>query len=100
MTNLKAYLVFADRHFAEHGFRCNMPLGSYFIRQDTHSLLSYSYDGDIISIDPIHAPGDHDRDEVGGLPERVQWLGAPAGREPPLEPEPIRHEGARGVGLW
>ncbi len=61
VVNLNAYLDFADRHFKEHGFRCNMPLGSYFIRQDSHSLLSYSSDGDVISIDPIHAPGDRDR---------------------------------------
>jgi hypothetical protein len=27
------------------------------VRKDTSSLLSYTYDGDIISIDPIHAPG-------------------------------------------
>ena len=35
-----------------------MPLGSYCIRKDTGSLLSYSYDGDIISLDPIHAVGE------------------------------------------
>ena len=58
--NLKAYLEFAERYFTQYGFRCNMPLGSYFIRHDTGSLLSYSYDGDIISLDPIHAPGDSD----------------------------------------
>jgi len=61
VKNLKAYLEFAESHFKQHGFRCNMPLGSYFIRQDTRSLLSYSYDGDIISLDPIHAPGDSDK---------------------------------------
>ena len=38
-----------------------MPLGSYFIRHDTHSHLSYTYDGDIMSLDPIHAPGDRDK---------------------------------------
>jgi len=59
--NLKAYLDFAEDHFKRYGFRCNLPLGSYFIRQDTSSLLSYSYDGDIISIDPIHACGDDEK---------------------------------------
>jgi FAD/FMN-containing dehydrogenase len=62
VTNLKAYLEFAGSHFRRHGFRCNMPLGSYFIRQDTSSLLSYTYDGDIISLDPIHAPAARDKD--------------------------------------
>jgi hypothetical protein len=35
-----------------------MPLGSYHIRKDTNALLSYSNDGEIFSIDPIHAPTD------------------------------------------
>ena len=30
-------------------------------RQDTSSLLSYTYDGDIISLDPIHSPGERDK---------------------------------------
>lgn len=55
VSNLKAYLEFAEGHFKKYGFRCNLPLGSYFIRRDVSSVLSYSYDGDIISIDPIHA---------------------------------------------
>jgi FAD/FMN-containing dehydrogenase len=59
--NLRAYLAFSDNHFKKYGFRCNIPLGSYFIRQDRNSLLSYSYDGDIISIDPIHAYGERDK---------------------------------------
>jgi hypothetical protein len=61
VSNLKAYLEFAESHFKKYGFRCNLPLGSYFIRRDTSSLLSYSYHGDIISIDPIHACIDRDK---------------------------------------
>jgi FAD/FMN-containing dehydrogenase len=61
VSNLKAYLEFSENHFKTYGFRCNIPLGSYFIRQDTSSLLSYSYDGDIISLDPIHAYSDRDK---------------------------------------
>jgi len=55
LSTLRAYLEFRDRHFKKYGFRCNMQLGSYFIRKDTSSLLSYSFDHDIFSIDPIHA---------------------------------------------
>jgi FAD/FMN-containing dehydrogenase len=62
VQNLHDYLDFADAHFAAHGFRCNLPLGSYFVRRDQSSLLSYSHDGDVISLDPIHAPGERDRD--------------------------------------
>jgi hypothetical protein len=61
VKNLNDYVEFADKYFAQHGFRVNMPLGSYFIRQDTSSLLSYTHDGDIISLDPIHAPGERDQ---------------------------------------
>ncbi|MGH7799021.1 MAG: FAD-binding oxidoreductase [Thermodesulfobacteriota bacterium] len=61
VNNLKAYLEFSENHFKKHGFRCNMPLGSYFIRRDASSILSYSHDGDIISIDPIHAYSDVDK---------------------------------------
>jgi hypothetical protein len=58
LDTLRAYLDFADDHFRRHGFRCNMPLGAYFVRKDTKALLSYSFDGDIFSIDPIHAVTD------------------------------------------
>jgi FAD binding domain/D-arabinono-1,4-lactone oxidase len=58
LTTMKAYLDFADQHFQATGFRCNMPLGSYHIRQDTNSLLSYTNDGEIFSIDPINAVTD------------------------------------------
>jgi FAD/FMN-containing dehydrogenase len=63
VANLKAYLDFRDEHFRVHGFRPNMPLGSYFVRRDTSSLLSYTHDGDVISLDPIHAPGERDHDD-------------------------------------
>jgi len=55
---LRDYLVFTEQHFKRYDFRCNMALGSYFIRKDTSSILSYSHDGDIFSIDPIHAATD------------------------------------------
>ena len=58
VRNLQDYVQWADEYFKRTGFRCNMPLGSYFIRQDTRSLLSYTHDGDIISLDPIHAVGE------------------------------------------
>ena len=51
-----------------------MPLGSYFIRQDQSSILSYSHDGDIFSIDPIHAYGTADRAAWGFfLTEFNRW---------------------------
>jgi hypothetical protein len=59
--NLRDYVAWADTYYKQHGFRCNMPLGSYFIHKDTSSLLSYSYTGDTLSLDPIHSPGEKDR---------------------------------------
>ena len=59
LETLRAYLDFADAHFAATAFRCNMPLGAYYIRKDTSSLLSYTHDGDIFSIDPIHSVTDN-----------------------------------------
>ena len=57
VKNIKDYVKWAADYYKQTGFRCNMPLGSYFIRKDKSSLLSYTYDGDIISLDPIHSPG-------------------------------------------
>ena len=57
VKNLQDYMKWADAYYQQHGFRCNMPLGSYYIHKDRSSLLSYTWDGDIISLDPIHAPG-------------------------------------------
>jgi hypothetical protein len=59
LDTLREYLDFADQHFQSTGFRCNMPLGAYYIRKDRSSLLSYSHDGDVFSIDPIHASTDN-----------------------------------------
>ena len=58
LTTLLAYLDFTDQYFKDTGFRCNMPLGAYHIRRDASSLLSYTQDQEIFSIDPIHAPTD------------------------------------------
>lgn len=60
LDTLRAYLDFADEHFKATGFRCNMPLGAYYIRRDTSSILSYTHDQEIFSIDPIHASTDND----------------------------------------
>jgi hypothetical protein len=58
LGTLKEYLEFSERHFRRYDFRCNMPLGSYYIKRDQNSLLSYSHGGDVFSIDPIHAYSD------------------------------------------
>jgi hypothetical protein len=59
LSTLRAYLDFADQYFKTTGFRCNMPLGAYHIHPDTSSLLSYTYEEEIFSLDPIHASTDN-----------------------------------------
>jgi hypothetical protein len=49
------YLEFERQHFSKYGFPSNMPLGSYYIRKDASGILSYAHDGDVFSLDPIHA---------------------------------------------
>jgi FAD/FMN-containing dehydrogenase len=63
VENLHAYLEFSEDHFKRYGFRCNMPLGSYFIKKDASSILSYTCDGDVLSLDPIHAYRHEDEEE-------------------------------------
>jgi FAD/FMN-containing dehydrogenase len=58
LQTLREYLDFADAHKRQYGFRCNMALGSYYVRKDQNALLSYTHDGDTFSIDPIHAVTD------------------------------------------
>jgi FAD/FMN-containing dehydrogenase len=81
VKNLKAYLKFADEHFERTNFRCNMPLGSYFIRKDRSSLLSYTWEGDTISLDPIHAPSEREPDAWPTfLKEFNEWAHQRGGR--------------------
>jgi hypothetical protein len=89
VRNLKDYVDFADTYFAAHGFRCNMPLGSYFIRQDTSSLLSYTHDGDVISLDPIHAPGDRDKAAWDQFLRAFNEWASPRGGIPLLNQSPF-----------
>lgn len=58
LDTYRAYLDFAAQYFKDTGFRCNMPLGAYYIRMDDSAVLSYTHDGAVFSIDPIHAPTD------------------------------------------
>jgi hypothetical protein len=58
VETFRAYRRFADEHFDKYGFRCNCPLVSYYIPKDASSLLSYTSDGAVLTIDPIHAFSD------------------------------------------
>ena len=52
-TVLPAYFRFCHDHYKQHGYRSNMLNVGYRIAQDDNALLSYSYDGDVMTIDPV-----------------------------------------------
>lgn len=58
LETLRAYLDFADQYHKTTGFRCNMPVGAYHVHLDKSSLLSYTFEQEVFSIDPIHAVTD------------------------------------------
>ena len=59
---LEAYFAFCRDHYEKTGFKCDLPNVGYRIAKDQNALLSYSYDGTVLSIDPVSTggPGWHD----------------------------------------
>jgi hypothetical protein len=51
------YFDFCARYYREHGYRCNMLNVGYRIIQDDSSLFSYSFDSEVMTVDPV-ATGD------------------------------------------
>jgi FAD/FMN-containing dehydrogenase len=52
-TVLPAYFKFCQDYYHQQGYRSNMLNVGYRIAQDQHALLSYSYDGNVMTIDPV-----------------------------------------------
>jgi FAD binding domain len=50
---LTAYFQFCKDYYNQQGYRTNMLNVGYWIAQDQSSLLSYSYDGPVMTIDPV-----------------------------------------------
>jgi FAD/FMN-containing dehydrogenase len=50
---LKKYCDFSRKYFKTKGYRINMLCVGYRIAQDRNALLSYSWDGDVMTIDPV-----------------------------------------------
>ncbi len=50
---LTDYFAFCKEYYAKQGYRTNMLNVGYWIAQDRNSLLSYSYDGGVMTIDPV-----------------------------------------------
>ena len=50
---LPEYFQFCRKYYDETGYRNNMLYVGYRIAQDANALLSYSTDGDVMTIDPV-----------------------------------------------
>jgi FAD/FMN-containing dehydrogenase len=50
---LKAYCQFSKDYYRQKGYRTDMLSVGYRIAQDQNSLLSYSFDGTIMTLDPV-----------------------------------------------
>jgi hypothetical protein len=58
----RAYFDFCHKYYRSKGYRGNMMELAYRVNADTSSLLSYSFDGTVITIDPV-STGDAGWDE-------------------------------------
>ena len=50
---LSEFFQFTREYFERTGYRANLIYVGYRIAQDQNSLLSYSFDGPVITIDPV-----------------------------------------------
>jgi FAD/FMN-containing dehydrogenase len=47
------FAKFVRDYYGQHGYRSNLPYVGYAIAQDQQALLSYSFDGPVMTIDPV-----------------------------------------------
>jgi FAD/FMN-containing dehydrogenase len=52
-TCLSDFFQFVKDYYKEKGYRSNLLYVGYWILQDQQALLSYSYEGDVMTIDPV-----------------------------------------------
>ena len=50
---LRGYFQFCQDYYREKGYRSNMISVGYRVAKDQQSLLSYSYDGNVMTVDPV-----------------------------------------------
>ena len=50
---LTSFFQFCNDYYAKYGYRSNLLYVGYRIAQDQKALLSYSYDGEVMTIDPV-----------------------------------------------
>jgi FAD/FMN-containing dehydrogenase len=50
---LRGYYEFCRRYYDEHGYRCDMLNVGYRISEDRNQLFSYTWDGNVMTLDPV-----------------------------------------------
>jgi D-arabinono-1,4-lactone oxidase len=50
---LRSTFQFCQQYYQQNGYRIDMLFVGYSVAKDQSSLLSYSYDGDVMTIDPV-----------------------------------------------
>ena len=83
---LRGYFAFCKDYYRKTQWRCNMLNVGYRITEDKSSLFSYSFSGNVMTLDPV-ATGDHGWDEFlrafndycsrqGGVPlfNQTKWI--------------------------
>lgn len=50
---LRAYFEFCQDYYHENGYRCNLLNVGYRVSKDTSSLFSYSFEGTVLTLDPV-----------------------------------------------
>ena len=53
MPTMRAYYAFCKDHYRKYGFRCDMLNVGYRIAEDQNPLFSYSFDGPVMTLDPV-----------------------------------------------
>lgn len=83
---LRAYFAFCKSYYEESGYRCDLLNVGYRILSDQSSLFSYSYDGNVMTIDPVSTGAKgwdeflqaYNRfcSELGGVPlfNQTKWI--------------------------
>ena len=82
---IQEFFPFCTDYYNQHGYRSNMLNVGYRIAQDQQSLLSYSYDGTVMTVDPVSTANEGWRpfleaynqfcDDRGGIPLFNQTFG-------------------------
>ncbi len=57
VQSLRGYFAFCREYYRTHGYRCDMLNVGYRINQDQSSLFSYSYNGTVMTLDPVSTAG-------------------------------------------